>query len=371
MAVLSRRQLLKSAAASAAVPAMWHLGSGLLLADEVQEKKAKQKVAKKAKQDPYADAKFVDGPPALPKEDSITIVALPDTQHYSLEHPQNFRAQTEWIAAHAKERRITSVLHLGDITHRSTRPEWEVARDAMSRLDGVVPYFMVPGNHDYSDGKKLCVDRQTLFSEYFPVAKFQDLSTFGGTYDKEPERYENSYHTYSAGGQDYLVLCLEYGPRHDVVRWANDVVKEHAKHRAILITHAYMYHDDTRYDWDKYGKNQNWSPRGSGIAKSTNGDVLDGQGLWDKLVSQHENFILTLNGHVLYDGLGRLTSQNMANKNVHQMLVNFQMKPKGGDGWLRLLEVANDGKTIEVIDYSPTRNQCNVSPQNRFTLQYS
>ncbi len=29
------------------------------------------------------------------------------------------------------------------------------------------------------------------------------------------------------------------------------------------------------------------------------------------------------------------------------------MKPKGGDGWLRLLEFAADGKSVKAIDYSP------------------
>ena len=51
------------------------------------------------------------------------------------------------------------------------------------------------------------------------------------------------------------------------------------------------------------------------------------------------------------------------------MLVNFQMKPKGGDGWLRLLEFKEDGVSVDVIDYSPTRNECNVSSQNRFSLK--
>ncbi len=41
------------------------------------------------------------------------------------------------------------------------------------------------------------------------------------------------------------------------------------------------------------------------MAKATGDDVNDGEELWDKLVSKHENFILTLNGHVTQDGLGR------------------------------------------------------------------
>lgn len=364
---INRRQLLKTTAAAVCAPAIWQLGGESSLAAET----AKKKAAAKKKPDPYKDAKFVAGPPPTPAEGNFTIAVLPDTQHYSLTYPKNFNAQTEWIVANAKDRRIAAVLHLGDITHRSTRPEWEVARSAMRQLNGHVPYFIVPGNHDYSDGKTLCVDRQTLFNEYFPLKEFEDRPTFGGTYDKEPERFENSFHTFSAGGRDFLVLGLEYGPRADVVRWANEVVAKHKDREAILITHAYMYYDDKRYDWKKYGNKQNWNPHASGIAKSTNDDVQDGEELWNNLVKKHDNFILTLNGHVQYDGLGRLASKNESGKNVHQVLVNFQMRPNGGDGWLRLLELTPDGKSIAAIDYSPTRNECNVSNENAFSMEYA
>jgi hypothetical protein len=366
MSTITRRQLLKSVAALTCVPAVWPFGSDAAFAADAAEKNAKKTEPKKA--DPYVDAKFVNGAPPMPAKDRFTVAVLPDTQHYSQRFPQNYHAQTDWIVANAKDRRISSVLHLGDITNRSTLPEWEVARAAMCKLDGKIPYFMVPGNHDYSDSK--CVDRSTHFNEYFPVKKFQEAGTFGGTYDKEPERFENSFHTFSAGGRDFLVLALEYGPRNDVVRWANEVVSKHKEREAILITHAYMYHDNTRYDWTKYGEKQRWNPHNSGVAKATGDDVQDGEQLWNNLVKKH-NFIMTLNGHVLYDGLGRIVSENDAGKNVHQVLVNFQMKPNGGDGWLRLLEFSADGKSIGVIDYSPTRNQCNVSKQNMFSMRYA
>ena len=98
---------------------------------------------------------------------------------------------------------------------------------------------------------------------------------------------------------------------------------------------------------------------------------LTGEELWQSLISKHDNFILTLNGHVLGDGLGRITSAAPDGRNVHQMLVNFQMRPKGGDGWLRLLEFRPDGTTMQVYDYSPTLNQHNTSPQNQFVVTLS
>jgi 3',5'-cyclic AMP phosphodiesterase CpdA len=348
---ISRRKVLTTGAALAVSPAMLAAcGSSVLAAD-----------------DPYADAKLIDGEPPKPQQGSFTVVVLPDTQNYSERHPDIYLAQTNWIVENRKDRNVACVLHLGDITNNNVPAEWENAVRAMRVLDGKLPYFLVPGNHDYSAGGS-CRDRTTLVNDYFHVGQFRDSPAFGGTYDKEPERLENSFHTFSAGGRDFLVLALEFGPRRDVLRWANEVVARHKNRAAILITHAYMYFDDTRYDWKKFGAKQHWNPHGYPIAKATRDDVTDGEELWANLISRHENFVLTINGHVLNDGLGRTVTATPSGREVHQVLVNFQMKPKGGDGWLRLLEFRPDGKTVQVYDYSPTRNQRNEGKDNQFTM---
>lgn len=317
--------------------------------------------------EPYADAVLVSGEPAALQKDAFTIVVLPDTQNYSERYPETYTAQTRWIIENQQARNIACVLHLGDITNHNTAPEWENAVRSMQVLDGKVPYFMVPGNHDYSE-RGGCKDRTTHLNEYFPIARYRELATFGGVYDKEPDRMENSFHLFSAGGRKFLVLGLEFGPRKDVVRWANEVVGRHADRSVILITHAFIYYNETRYDWKKYGGKQSWNPHGYPVAKATQDDVSDGEELWTDLVSKHENFILTLNGHVLGDGLGRVMTTTPGGRDVHQLLVNFQMRPKGGDGWLRLLEFQPDGRTVLVADYSPTRGERNESTQNKFTL---
>lgn len=350
---LSRRDLLRAGAAALATPAIVGLSGSSVLAD-----------------DPYADAVLVDGEPPALQPGAFSIAVLPDTQNYSEKFPEIYEAQTKWIVEHREARNIACVLHLGDITNHNAPEQWENAARAMQILDGHVPYFMAPGNHDYSDGGR-CTDRTTRMNDYFPVDAFRKQSTFGGTYDREPDRIENSYHVFIAEGRKFLVLALEYGPRRDVVRWANEVVAKHRDHAAILITHAYMYFDDTRYDWSKYGAQQHWNPHSYGVARATGDDVMDGEELWTNLVSRHDNFIMTLNGHVLGDGLGRMTSTGSGGQEVHQMLVNFQMRPQGGDGWLRLLEFRADRKTVQVYDYSPTRDQHNQSPQNQFALALS
>jgi len=315
----------------------------------------------------YAGAVFQAGAPPLPEPGGFTIAVLPDTQHYSQCYPEQFLAQTRWIASQHKIRNIACVLHLGDLTNLNTPAEWGVARQAMCQLDGLVPYFMTLGNHDYSDFGE-CRDRTTLFNDYFPVADYRDRPHFGGVYDREPDRLKNSFHFFSAGGRGYLVLCLEFGPRADVVRWANQVVAKHPDLAAILVTHAYTYSDESRYDWKRYQDRQQWNPHTYGVAHATNQDVCDGEELWEQLVSRHPNFVMTLNGHVLNDGLAHVSTATPSGRRIPQVLVNFQMKPNGGDGWLRLLEFRLNGRTVQTYDYSPSLNLCNNSRQNRFAM---
>jgi predicted phosphodiesterase len=351
---MSRRELLKAGAAAVLLPPAM-LASPARADDPVV---------------PYTDAVLENGEPPVPAEGAFTLVVLPDTQYYTRSFPQHFQAQTRWIAAQRTSRNIVGVLQLGDLTDHNTREQWQRAADTLAVLHGQVPYVVVPGNHDYSERGR-CTDRTTLINDYFPVAHFARQATLGGTYDREPEHIENSFHLLSVKGRKLLVLALEFGPRADVLRWANEVLQRHPDWEAILITHAYLYDDGTRYDWASKGDAQPWNPHSYPMAKASGGDVADGETLWRELVSRHENVILTFNGHVLGDGLARLTSQTPGGRDVHQMLVNFQMRANGGDGWLRLLEFQPDRTTVHVQDYSPVLGQRNIAPQNRFTLTLS
>ena len=296
---------------------------------------------------------------------SFTLAALPDTQFYCESWPHHFYNQTGWIVDQIERQNLKFVLHLGDITNQNTPEQWDVAQRAMTALDGKIPYALLPGNHDYGDHGH-ADSRRTSLNDYFPLEQQSRLPAFGGA--MEPGRLDNSFHTFQAGKHDYLVLALEWGPRDAVVDWANRVVADHPRHRAILTTHAYMYFDDTRYDWAKYQTRQQWNPHSYGTARLPEG-TNDGEQLWQKLVSKHPNFILTINGHVCDDGLGRLTSRADDGHEVQQMLVNYQMKHEGGEGFLRLIRFLPDDETIHVTAYSPSLDQYKTDPDNQFILK--
>lgn len=302
-----------------------------------------------------------------PHEESkaFTIAVLPDTQVYSQDFPGIFNLQANWLAKNVKRLNIKAVMHLGDVTNHNFDFQWSNARKAMNRLLGEIPYIVVPGNHD----------NLKQFNKYFGIKDLNRQKTFRETYDKEKDYSDNSYHTFKAGGKDWLVLALEWGPRDDVLRWANEVVEMYPSYLVILITHAYMYNDNTRYDWAKKGDQQLWNPHSYKLCQQRG--VNDGQEIWEKLVSQHNNFVLVLSGHVLPvdkgtgdgDGLALLESKALQGNSVYQMLVNYQLRKNGGNGWLRLLTFYENSQAIGVKDYSPFLKKFNEEEQSHFTLK--
>jgi 3',5'-cyclic AMP phosphodiesterase CpdA len=291
---------------------------------------------------------------------AFTLALLPDTQYYSLSYPDTYLAQTSWIAANVQRLQIPYVLHLGDIVDQNSPLEWQRATQAMAELDGLVPYTVAPGNHDLGMAGSAGT-RDTLLNQYFSYAHMAAWPTFGGAY--EPGRLENTYHLFSAGGRDYIVLSLEWGPRDEVVTWADQIMSAYPARYGILVTHAYLNNNNLRYDITDLVHPQDFNPYQYGTA----GGVNDGEQLWQKLVRKHA-FVLVLNGHVLGDGTGYLASITDKGNTCHQMLSNYQFRAGGGEGYLRLLEFQEDRKTIKVVTYSPLTDAFLLDADQSFTV---
>ncbi|MDZ8120073.1 LamG-like jellyroll fold domain-containing protein [Pontiella agarivorans] len=291
-----------------------------------------------------------------------TIALLPDTQIYSQNRPGVFSAQTVWLRDNARKYNIRYVLHLGDIVNVNSQPEWAAAREAMGVLDGHLPYAFVPGNHDYGPSGNAS-SRDTLMNDHFLFGDYSARPHFGGA--MENGKLDNTYHLFEAGGYDWIILCLEWGPRDSTIAWADSILDAHPNRKAILVTHAYMNNNDLRYDHTDTENPQNYNPHNY----STPGGVNDGEELWQKLVKEHD-FVLTVNGHVLGDGTGFRTDANNAGQNVHQMLANYQfLSPFGGNGYLRLLIINPDG-TVEVKSYSPLYNNFLTETDQEFAFDF-
>ncbi len=327
---------------------------GLLKFGRLAEADQPKKKGKKAKKPPRPVLPFVPG--------SWTLVILPDIQHYATRYPGLLRLQTQWIADNKDKYKIACVLQNGDMTNHNVKREWDRVDRAFRLLDGVVPYAIVPGNHDYSKGGK-ATDRTTKINDYFPPSRFEQWPTFGGT--KDPGHIENNFHLFEAGGRKWVVMGLEWGPRDKTLEWANTILRKYSDREAIVFTHAYLYSDSTRHDWAKKGRLQRSNPHAYGTA----GGVNDGEEIWQKLIRKHPNVFLVMNGHVCNDGLGFQVSKGEQGNRVNEMLVNYQMQKIGGGAWLRLLELLPDGRTVQARTYSPLYEEYETGPQNQFRFK--
>ncbi|MFC1734542.1 metallophosphoesterase [Candidatus Hydrogenedentota bacterium] len=288
------------------------------------------------------------------KEGFFTFVVLPDTQKYTRQFPETFIAQTEWLRDHAEMLNIVGVAHEGDIvTDGGNEKEWKVADSAISLLDGGVPYFLSVGNHDYRGEYKAKTRDATMFRKFFPVSRFEEKSWFGGHYG---DGVENAYYFIEAGGMKFMVLCLEITPRDKALDWANKIVAENPDSRTIVVTHVYMYIDDTRLD-----ENDGWYPRNYGN---------DGDQMWEKFVRKHKNIFLVLSGHCLEEGLGRRVDEGDHGNPVHQILANYQSYENGGNGWLRIMQFVPSKDNILVRTYSPLLKKFKTDGKNEFSLEY-
>jgi Calcineurin-like phosphoesterase len=296
---------------------------------------------------------------------AYAFVVLPDTQYYASDHPEILEAQTQWIIRERIANHLLLVVHEGDIVDKDDPRQWTHASRSLHELDRVVPYVLSSGNHDYQRSEQL-VSRESMIDRYFPPATFEAMPSFGGTF--EADHIENSFQVVEAPGGAWLILSLEFGPRDAALEWASRIAKQHASMPAIVVTHAYLYSDNTRYD-HLTRPDQLWNPHVY-LNDAVAGSVNDGEEIWRKLILGNDNIRFVLCGHDLEDGIGRLTSTRPDGSQVHQLLANYQMLPMGGGGFLRLMWFFPADGRVALRTYSPFLNTFKTDPDNQFELNY-
>jgi hypothetical protein len=291
--------------------------------------------------------------PAPPPAGTVTIAMLPDIQYYSKCQLSHLAHQAQWLADHSITRNIRAALFMGDLTEHNVPSEWQFVADQLDAGAWQVPMLLATGNHDH--GRNGHTQRRaTLLTRYFPQPPGIARAALAET--RHPFDIENAYYRVELPRATLGVLVLEWAPRTSTVAWANQVLSRYAHDRVIVVTHAYLYDDSTRYDWRARGRSQLWSPFSFGMAKleARRDPEHDGEMLWDALVRRHPGIFLVLCGHVGGTGTGYLASKGDAGNVVHQVLANFQLLDEGGLGYLRLLEIEPDGRTLRMKTYSPS-----------------
>jgi len=274
----------------------------------------------------------------LDSTENFTIVVLPDTQYYSDNYPWIFDNQTQWIIENKESMNIVFVTHLGDLVdHWESIEEWNNANTSMSKLNGNLPFGVLPGNHDGAETGGNLIN----YNNYFGFNRFKNESWYGGAYQNINT---NNYQLFSAGGDDYLIFHIQFDPSDGVLFWASNVIDKYPSRRVIVSTHDYVH----------------------GYYYYSNSRSEIGKNMWEKLVKPHaDQIFLVLSGH--YENEVRITSLEDGYF-VHQLLSDYQDRPNGGNGWLRIIEFSSINNEISIRTYSPYLDRYETDSNSQFML---
>ena len=296
---------------------------------------------------------------------AYSFAVIGDTQWLSKYMPAKMEGIYDWIVDNAESKKIAHVMGLGDITEdwntAGKEQEWIRAHEYISKLNGVVPYSLVRGNHDESK----------YFLKYFADEVYMDQ--FGGYYMVEGD-IRNAYKTFRAGSVDYLLMVLDFGPSDEILEWANEVVLAHPNHRVIVTTHGYQAFDAEPISPTNVNQ---WggTSAANDVDTSAGGDARgynNGEQLWDKFLSNHPNIVMLICGHTSSEDVLVRQTEGKHGNIVNQMLIDPQwMDPsKGGVGMVCMLYFSEDGTQMEV-EWLSTDTGKYYQEHNQFQLDLS
>ena len=272
---------------------------------------------------------------AEPANYDYSFAVVGDIQNVTYKYPDKVAVIYDYIVKNVESKKIAHVFSLGDLTEGDSLGEWTTVKKAIAKLDGVVPYSLVRGNHDGKTGYLNTFGNSSAYRKQYKASFLSSLNTVV---------------EFSAGDLDYLVLNLDYLPSDEILAWANSVVEAHPYHNVIVTTHANLESNGSRYDSDG----------GNG-----------GTAQWEKFTSRHSNIVLGLYGHVDDEYLQAVQTKGVNGNVVTELLIDPQktdLSYDGGVGIVAFLYFSNGGKNVELRYYSTIRNQYYRS-ENQFSFE--
>ena len=309
---------------------------------------------------------------------AYAFAVISDTQYSTEFNLGTLEPIYDWIVANKESKNIQYVMGVGDITNTDTNIagsadngpyEWQAAYNAISKLNGVVPYSLVRGNHDvYSSeaGNGVVSLKGQGFIEYFGgdddfyAQQFKNPQGYeAGYYEGELANYKgivetdsvaNSWRTLELDGDKWLLINIDWGAHDSVLAWAGEVIEAHPTHRVIITTHCYLAsngdHADSRLD-------------GAVINSYLQKGFNNGDGVWEKLTSRYTNIEMVICGHQAAKTIVVKQDLGVYNNTVTQILVDGQTLDRywGGLGLVALLYVSKDGKSVDIEYYSTVKGK--------------
>lgn len=290
----------------------------------------------------------------VPAGPDFTIAVLPDSQYYCAPArrglPAMFSAQTDWIVTNRLAWNIVYVAHLGDIVDTgSNLTQWRNATNALYRLENPlttglpdgIPYGAAVGNHDQAPSGDPDGASTTYYNRYFGASHFAGKAYYGGYFGTNNDSH---FDLFSGGGLDFIAVYLEYDASANaaVLAWANALLQIYSDRRAIVVSHY--------------------------IGRPATPSTFGSQGgtIYEALKA-NTNLFLMLCGHVNGEG----SREDIYNGNTIRTLVSdYQFRPGGGSGFLRLLRFSPAWNSVRVFSYSPSITEYETDADSQFEFAY-
>lgn len=272
-----------------------------------------------------------------PDSYDYTFACVGDTQSLVKKYPEELHCIYDFLLDHVDDMKINRVIGLGDMTEDNTPEQWELVSEQVYRLDGVVPYTVIRGNHDhFARTEEAVATKELMFGYYFDNDTYRQQ--FDGSYE---DGVANTYTRFTVCGVPYLLLNLDYCPNDDILAWASGVCAQYPTDNVILATHGFLLQD------------------GSLIDETDSVCVNTCKQMWEKFVSGQENIVLVLCGHdpscdIVVSKMTGTHGNTVTCCLIDPQHIDFYEQAAG---LVTLLHFSNGGRTISIENYSTVQGK--------------
>ncbi len=262
-------------------------------------------------------------PTPTPEPKPFTLLWIADTQNYAYRNDEGLVSIVSYALREKDNLNIVGVLHTGDLVENNGKDsEWELIRDDIEPLRGVIPFYCICGNHDLGYGTGQATVRKYGYDQFFKY----DLCDV----KNDEQRFHNGecWYQFLEAQQLLLVgigwhLDEDYSERQE---WLDRVIDSYAEYPVVILTHNFLYNDGYY---------------------STEGLKLE-----NDLISKHPNIRLLLCGH--HKGIRKLqTVYEDGERTFTAIMYNLQLDKKKGTGYCTLMTFDPITRSISFTSYSP------------------
>ncbi len=268
-----------------------------------------------------------------------TTTTSPDFTFVLIPDPQNFAStgtlydnEMLWIKNNMTDSNIVFVTCVGDLVNTSSSTsEYSNADAAFDILDAAgVPYSVSPGNHDEGFGGTV------EWPNYFGTSRFSGKSWFREAYNNF-----NFCSFFSASGNDFIVINLEYNPGTAVLTWADELLGNNPTRRGIVVQH------------DILNTNNSWNNQASFTALKNN-----------------PNLFMMLCGHMHSGSDGAAYREELGDDGHTIHVVQADYQDISSDNFIRLLRFSPSEDMIYMTTYAPNNGSKIITSPDQMNMVY-